>query len=190
MGADIWKAEVPGQDDPQLALQELQARTLQEFTRRHKINLATMAQKSLSEMREAVENDRAEGDPYGLLESHEEAIKELEALSSEPMPSDVPGQIDLFRRIWSATVGGEPLCNVLDTLGTTHEWRPYEFLCHILSDEETQQYLGVPKPTLAQSRKAGGDLMDRLERGDTVCWRYYDQSAKPLGWYFMGAQFD
>jgi hypothetical protein len=190
MGADLWKAEVPGHDDPELALQALQARTFQEFTKRHKINLAKMAEESLADMRQSVEDDRAEGDPYGLQESHVEAIKELEALSSEPIPVDVPGQIELFRKIWSARALGEPICNVLDTKGTTREWQPYEFLCHILSDEESQQYLGTQKPTLAQSRKAGADLMEQLERGDTVCWRYYEPTGEPLGWYFMGAQFD
>jgi hypothetical protein len=190
MGADIWQDHVPGHTDPDAALEALQARVYEEFTRDLNIDLVSMAGQWTAEMRQAIAQDKDDGDPYGLLESHEEALKELELLCSQPIPADMPGRIALFRTIWSASALGEPICNVLDTTGTTREWRPYEFLCHILSDEEVLEYLGTQRPTLADSREKSFALHEKLERGDSICWAYYGESGNPLGWYFVGAQFD
>jgi hypothetical protein len=190
MGADGWQYEVPGQDDPDLALQVLQARVFEEFTRDLSIDFLTFVRNAVPEMRQAIANDKAEGNPYGLLESHEEALKELESLCSQPIPADIAGQIELFRKIWITCALGEPICNVLDTTGTTREWRSCEFLCHILSDEEVLQYFGTQKPTLDQSMQFNYDLYEKLERGDSICWRYHDEAGNPLGWYFVGTQFD
>jgi hypothetical protein len=187
MGADLWQYEVPGQDDPDLALQSLQARVFKEDL---KTDLPMMASSAIPEMRQQIADLKAEGDPFGLLESHERALEELESLCAQPIPSDIPGQITLFRKVWNAVALGEPICNLLDTTGTTREWRPYEFLCHILSDEEVLQFFDTPRPTLDQSMQFNYDLYEKLERGDSVCWRYHDKAGNPLGWYFMGTQFD
>jgi hypothetical protein len=154
-----------------------------------------MAEQMLLDAREAVESSRAEGDPFDLAKLYEKAVKKLEVLCSEPVPTDIAGRIALFRRIWSAA-HGEPMCNELDITGTTHEWAPLGFLCKILSDEQTEQYLGAAKPTLTRCRELTFEIMDKLEstekleRGDTVCWRYYDDSGEPAGWYFIGARYD
>ncbi len=48
------------------------------------------------------------------------------------------------------------------------------------------QYLGTDRPTLADSQIASDDLREQLQRGRSVCWRYYDESGSFAGWYFMG----
>lgn len=190
MGADLWVYEVPGETDPQAALAALQARVFDEFTRELNIDFPKMVREAVSDRRQEIAAARAEGDPYGLAESYENSLPELETLCSQPIPADKPAQIELFRKFWYATSLGEPICNVLDTVGITHEPPNEPFWCRVLTEEDLRQYVGSDKPTLPQSKQASYAVHDLLERGDSVCWPYYDESGNALGYYFVGTRFD
>ena len=188
MGADLWQYEVSGHADPEQALQSLQARVFEEYSRQRSFDLGTLLREAIPEQQRAIAAAKAEGDPYDLVEYHEGVIASLQPLCSQPIPSDTAGQIELLRKIMAAY--GEPICNVLDTTGITRKRNSEPFLCYALSDSELLELFGSQKPTLAQSREALWTLHPQLDRGDSACWPYYDDKGKPLGWYFIGAQFD
>ncbi len=190
MGADLWQYDVPGQTEPDAAFEAIQARVFDEFTQRHKIDFPKMVREAVAGRREEIAGARAEGDPYGLADSYEESLAELESLCSQPLPVDKPGQIELFRKIWYAMALGEPIGNLLDTVGITREPPDDPFWCRELSEDEMRQYVGSDKPTIAQSKKACYTVSDILDRGASVCWPYYDNSGNGLGYYFVGASFD
>lgn len=123
MGADLWQYDVPGQTEPHAAFEAIQARVFDEFTQRHKIDFPKMVREAVAGRREEIAGARAEGDPYGLADSYEESLAELESLCSQPLPVDKPGQIELFRKIWYAMALGEPIGNLLDTVGITRAAR-------------------------------------------------------------------
>ena len=112
---------MPGQTEPHAAFEALQARVFDEFTQRHKIDFPKMVREAVAGRREEIAGARAEGDPYGLADSYEESLAELESLCSQPLPVDKPGQIELFRKIWYAMALGEPIGNLLDTVGIMRE---------------------------------------------------------------------
>jgi hypothetical protein len=188
MGADLWQFEVPGHTDPEQALEALQARVFEEYSKERGLDLQTMLREAIPQQRKAIEAARAEGDPYDLVEYHEGVIESLEPLCAQPLPSDTAGKIELLRKIMAAH--GEPISNVLDTTGVTHEWGTGPFLCKILSNDEILQFVGSRTPTLAQCQQVGSALYSKLARGDSACWNYYDERTNPLGWFFTGAQFD
>lgn len=188
MGGDLWQYEVPGHTDPEQALKALQARVFEEYSTQRGVDLQTMLRQAIPEQRKSIEAAKAEGDPYDLVEYYQGVIESLEPLCSQPVPSDTAGKIELLRKIMSAY--GEPISNVLDTTGITRDRNAERFLCYALSDSEVRQFFGSEKPTLAQSRKALVTLQTQLVRGNSACWQYHDEKGHPLGWYFVGAQFD
>ncbi len=184
MGADVWEFESPGHEDPDRALEAVQVRVVRRMTGDSHLDLKAMAGDALSAMRESL--DAGIGELFGFREQQERALHELESLSAAPMPVDTAGQIDVLRKIFGAMGLGRASSTVLDARGTTPEWCSDASLCHILGETEVSQYLGTDRPTLADSQKASDDLREQLQRGRSVCWRYYDESGSFAGWYFMG----
>ncbi len=189
MGADLWQYDVPSQTDPDAAFEALYARIFDEYTRRHKIDFPKMIRETIAKKREGIASARANGDPYGVADSFEESLAELESLSSQPVPADKPGQARLFRKVWDVMVN-EPIGNLLDTVGITRDPQNNPLWCRVLSDEEMRQYFGSDKPTLPQSQKACYTVSDILDRAESVCWPYYDEAGNGLGYYFVGMSFD
>jgi hypothetical protein len=128
MGADGWQDDVPGQTDPDAAFDALHARVFGEYTQSHKIDFPKLGRDAIAFYRHQVAAARANGDPYGLANSYQQSLAELESLCSKPVPADKHGQAKLFRKVWNAMVLGEPIGNVLDTVGITRDPQNAPFL--------------------------------------------------------------
>jgi hypothetical protein len=183
MGATLWHHDLPGHPDPSDALKALQARVLAA-----EYDLHTLLPRRLSEARNTVMDVEADGDEYGLLDIYREQVRMLEEFSGRPIPQDPQAQIEILRRI--EAYGGEGLGNVLDVQGIS-DARGYP-MAHRLGEDDLMRLVGTTHPTLARARAAVPPIHTELNRGESVCFAFYeDGDPGPLaGWYFVGNTID
>jgi hypothetical protein len=183
MGATLWHHDAPGHSDPSDALKALQARVLA-----REYDLHTLLPQRLREARKTVVDVEADGDEYGLLDIYREQVRMLEEFSGRRIPQDPQAQIEILRRI--EAYGGEGLGNVLDVEGIS-DARGYP-MAHRLGEEDLMRLVGTTHPTLAQARTAIPPIHTELDRGESVCFAFYEdgESGTPAGWYFVGNTID
>lgn len=181
MGATLWHYEAPWYPDPADALRALQAKVLAE-----RYDLLTLLPERLRSMRQSVSHLESEGDEYGLLGIYTEQVRLLEGLCSRPIPEDPPERIRILREV--EAYGGEGIGNVLDVEGIAGS-RDYP-TAQRLPEEEVERLVGTTRPTLEQARDLAHRINAELNRGEGVCFPFYDTSGRPAGWYFVGNTID
>ena len=65
-------------------------------------------------------------------------------------------------------------------------------MAHGLGDADLMRLVGMTRPTLAQARAAVPPIHTELNRGESVCFAFYEDGdpGPPAGWYFVGNTID
>jgi hypothetical protein len=183
MGAQLWFEQAPWHADPEVALQAVQARCLEQY------DLSQLLPQHLAWAREAVTATKAEGDPYDLLEQYEDRVRLLEGFGSQPIPEDTSAQIEIVRHVHADSGAG--VGNILDITGISTQRGI--FTAQRLTDTELVQLVRTSRPTAKQADGAIDNICLGLDRGECVCFPVYEDdtdSAAPVGWYFVGNTVD
>jgi hypothetical protein len=81
---------------------------------------------------------------------------------------------------------------IVTTLNTTvSDCRDYSTAAR-LTEEEMERLVGTIRPTMAEARQATYKVNAELQRGESVCFPYYDgaKTEQLVGWYFIGNTID
>jgi hypothetical protein len=180
MGAELWFHEAPWKPQPEDALFELQV----QFLREH-YDLASLLRDHLHSAREAVRLTEAEGDPYEILGFHQDCLACLEELASRPIPEAARDQIEFVREIekWS----GEGVGNILDVTGVSGDG---SMDARVLTPDDVRKFCGTDHPTRPQAVAAVYGINEKLDRGESACFPFFDAEGNPIGWYFVGNTID
>jgi hypothetical protein len=179
MGAQLWHHAGPWRDDPAESLLEIHRRVLQKY------DLPDLLRKDLDSAREALRLTEQD-DPYGLLDYYRGEVARLERLAALPPPLSLRETIDRLRALFSTS--GEGIGSILDVTHVSQ--RGGMHVARQLAEDEIQRYCGTTHPTRRQAVAAVSPINTELERGESVCFPYYNEKAIPLGWYFVGNTID
>ncbi len=147
---------------------------------------------SLRNAKETVRFTREQGDEYNVLSIYQADLAYLEDVVARPLPTDPQERIDILRRIQAS--GGQGLGNILDIESvcdaTEFGDEGWPLVSHPLPDDDLRAAFGSTTPTIEQAKKVGLKFARRLGRGESVCFPVYDESGKPVGWWFAGCTID
>ncbi len=187
MGAEFWEELAPWNPDPGIALRELQARFLADH-----VDFPNEVRESLRNAKETVRFTREQGDEYNVLSIYQADLAYLEDVVSRPLPTDPQERLDIPRRIQAS--GGQGLGNILDieSVCDAAEFgdEGWPLVSHPLPDDDLLVAFGSTTPTIEQAKKAGLKFARRLGRGESVCFKVYDESRQPVGWWFAECTID
>ena len=180
MGAELWYHFSGRHDSPLDALREIQAEALASY------DLQTLIEQHLDSAQGAVAATEAD-DEYGLLDFYRGELSKMEEIAAAGVPDKVDERIALVRRIYDSS--GQGIGNVLDVtdvsdVGGTHVARPY-------TRDDLIDLGGTDRPTLTECEQLIGPINERLDRGESVCFRVYsDDRSTSVGWCFVGNTVD
>lgn len=181
MGAELWHHAAPWRDDPAESLFEVQVGIL-----RKQYDLSALIRKHLASAREAFDLTQ-QNDEYGLHDFYRGEAARLEELATLPSPAGPQEEIDRLRTLYSTS--GEGIGSILDV---THvDDRGGMHVARRLPDDEIRHFCKTARPTLGRAVAAVSKVNEKLRRGDSVCFPYYDpDGTEPAGWYFVGNTID
>ncbi|MEM7316568.1 MAG: hypothetical protein AAF497_25825 [Planctomycetota bacterium] len=183
MGAELYFLATEFTARPDDALKAIQEQFLDTY------DLPAMLAAQLAECRRLIEKI-PEGDAHGLHAHYQESLGELEAIASQPMPSDFSGRVSLVRKLHADT--GEGVGNILDVEGISGEPNAGWTAATRLLPNDLQQKCGHEKILTRDAEATAIKIHEWLGRGECVFFPLHNDAddEEPAKWCFVANTFD